>query len=174
MDFETRLKAIFEEKASPEYASTQINIPDEVMPAITELQNSIPETDLAEKGLEDKPHITIKFGIHDDDPKPVKQLVKNFGPIDVTFGETTIFSSDKYDVLVVGVDSDDLHTLNKKIKDGVECTDTHPTYKPHLTIAYLKSGKGEKYKGRDDLAGTSFSTSQIMFSTKDRKLTKIS
>jgi hypothetical protein len=44
----------------------------------------------------------------------------------------------------MNVSSEKLHELNKLAKN-LPHTDSYPDYKPHLTIAYLLKGKGNKY-----------------------------
>lgn len=146
-----------------------VDIPPREIPAWKQIQDSIPKTELAKDGIEDHCHITVKFGLHDSSPDKVRKVIRDFGPISLTFGGTSLFTSDMHDVLIVEVDSDDLHRLNALIKKSVKCTDTFPVYKPHLTIAYLKPGKGKKYKGRDDFAGISCTVDKVEFSSKDRQ-----
>jgi len=71
------------------------------------------------------------------------------------------------------VDSPDLRRLNKKIA-AREHTDTHGTYEPHITLAYVKPGLGEKYAGKATaLTGQELTLNSIVFSGKDRKKTEI-
>lgn len=100
-------------------------------------------------GLEENPHITILYGLHDD----VKlEDMFNFVVSEIkspTFEVTEVsyFEPDEYDVLKFTVKSDDLTTINKKLTDTFPYTTDFPEYKPHLTIAYLKKGTAKKYKG---------------------------
>jgi DNA repair protein RadC len=163
-------------KTKYEFSSTQIELPQKTAAAIKQLAADIPDADLAADGREKDPHVTIKYGIHDEDPAQIRKLLEGERPITVTFGETSFFpngESNSGDVLKADVDSPDLHRLNKKIAGAVANTDTHPEYKPHATIAYLKPGLGKKYAGDDSLVGRTVTVRSVTFSSKDGTLTEI-
>jgi len=96
-------------------------------------------------GLEDDPHITVKWGIDFDDPKPVKEILDGEKGGNVTLEDVEIFEQDDYDVLVVKCKSKALAKLHKKLTNDLKIKDTYPTYTPHITIAYFKKGKAKKY-----------------------------
>lgn len=166
-----------EEAPAREYASTQVNLPPETSQAVTKLSGMIPDEDLAEKGREDAPHITVKFGLHDSDPETVRKIIEAEPPITATLGKTSFFPADpnngNSDVLKVDVTSPDLTRLNEKIAEAVKTTDTHPEYTPHVTIAYLKPGKGKDYDGDTSLAGQKITFDSLVFSGADGKETEI-
>lgn len=157
-------------KAETKFSSTQVQLPPTTAKKVTDLADAIPDADLAEKGREDDPHITIKYGIHTQDVDAVRRVLADQPPITVTLGKTSIFpnsESGNGDVLKADVDSPDLHRLNATIASQLETTDTHPEYVPHATIAYLKPGKGEQYAGRTDLEGQTATIREVTFSTPD-------
>jgi 2'-5' RNA ligase len=155
-----------------DYASTQVNLPGKAAVGIKRLAASIPDEDLAADGREDNPHITVKYGLHGNPSAELTKLLENEPPVTVTLGKTSFFpnsESNSGDVLKADVDSPDLHRLNKLIADKFPHTDTHPDYKPHATIAYLKPGLGKKYAGDNSLAGEEIVLDHITFSGKDGK-----
>jgi len=100
-------------------------------------------------GLETKPHVTVLFGIHEDeiDPETIANVIKsNMKPLTVKVDEIDVFEGPEYDVVKYNIPiSDELqgyHDLFKKFPN----TQTFPEYKPHMTIAYVRSGEGKKYK----------------------------
>jgi len=117
--------------------------------------NGIDEKDIHVKpyddsyGLEDNPHITILYGIHEDeiDPEVINSVIENnLYPIEVQIDEIDIFKNDDYDVVKYNVPViKDLKKFRKIFKKFPN-TQKFPDYNPHITIAYVKSGKGEKYK----------------------------
>ena len=103
----------------------------------------------------------------------LRELLKDEPPIKIRFGKTKIFSNSDYDVVMVEVKSADLKRINKKIADAIPHTSTHQVYVPHATIAYVKSGLGKKYIGRDDLEGVEETHHSIYFSNRNREETEI-
>ncbi len=130
---------------------------------------SIPDSKLAADGRETQPHITVKYGLHGNDPAEVAKVLQNIPPITATLGKTSLFSNDDADVLKVDVDSPDLHRLNKLIAEALPNTDTHPEYQPHATIAYLKPGQGKAYSGQTvpGVTGQQVTLDHITFSGKN-------
>lgn len=163
-----------------EYSSTQVELPAAQAEAIRQLGAAIPEAEIytdpedPSLGREDQPHVTVKFGLHTEDVEEVRPLVEGTGPITAKLGKVSIFESEKYDVVKIDIDSPQLHALNKKIAEGTKVTDTHPTYKPHATIAYVKKGEGQKYVGNTALEGAEITLDSVTFSAKDGTKTAIS
>jgi 2'-5' RNA ligase len=89
---------------------------------------------------------------------------------EVKLTNVSIFDNDDYDVLKIEVESDALNKLNQAISDNLDCTDTHPTYNPHVTVAYLKKGRGKKYTDSKDFEDATFTFNELHF--KDAKENK--
>ena len=161
------------------FSSTQLDLPTKEAAAIREISESIPEAEIYTDpddpsfGREENPHITVKFGLHTDNPDELRRLLKNIRPITVTLKTTSIFESEDYDVVKIDVDSPQLHALNKKISDEMECTDTHPEYRPHVTLAYVKKGEGKKYIDDASVDGIKMVFDTVIFSGKDGTKTAI-
>jgi len=166
-------------KQTHEFSSTQVNWPKPAADQFTKFAAKIPDNDLyldpedPSFGREEIPHVTVKYGLHTSDPDKVKNVVLGTGPISVEAGAIEIFNSEKYDVIVVKIKSPGLHKLNEKISKHLEITDTHPIYKPHLTIAYVKPGCGDQYDGDTRFNGILATFSSISFSAKDGKVYQI-
>lgn len=125
-------------------------------------------------GLENKPHVTILFGFHDNtDIDKVKLLVKENckEPIKVKLKSITMFENvdDKYDVLKFDVVCPSLHKLNKLMKKSFDYTSSFPEYHPHVTIAYVKSGKGKNYASKEEVE--EFTCNKFLYSTKNKEKT---
>lgn len=102
-------------------------------------------------GIEQDPHITILYGIHDDvHDNQIMSLFSNIKSSDIQMDVDGIdcFNNEDYDVLKMNIKSDKLNDLNKLAK-SLEHTCTFPSYKPHLTIAYLRKNMGSKYEDKN-------------------------
>lgn len=169
-----------------EFSSTQVNLPTQLHPAFARATASILDADLdaaggksyggesSELGRETEPHITIKYGLHDGKAEATASVLSGVGPIKAKIGKISLFKNDKFDVVKLDIESPDLHRLNKKIAE-LPHTDTHPTYTPHITLAYVKPGAGQKYEGQSvpGLTGQEVTFNSVEFSAKDRTKTEI-
>ena len=162
-----------------EYSWTYVDAPELIFKHVLAYGKNIPDSQLYTEdgdwsyGRETDPHITLKWGLHADEPKEVKECLKDQKGGSLKLGETDIFENENFDVLIVKVDSDDMKRLNKHLRDNLEHTDTHPNYKPHLTIAYLQPGEGKKYKGDKRFNGLKWNFDTVYFGDKEDNITKI-
>lgn len=148
-----------------EYSSTQVALSGRPVEILRKMQHAIQSGDVGNEGLENEPHVTIKFGLHFQTPSvKLRQALRTFGPVTLTLGKTSLFKNDDADVLKVDVDSPDLHKLNKLIARLVPTFDTHPKYIPHMTVGYLRPGRGAKYVGDKSLDGQKLTFDSIVFS----------
>lgn len=157
------------------FSSTQIDLPEPLRGAVLSLGLLISEKDLATNGRETNPHVTVKYGIETDKAAIVAVLVKDFGSIILSLGESDVFESEEFDVIYLSVDSPDLVRLNSLISATLKVADTHDVYIPHVTLAYVESGKGADYKGLvlvEDHSSVIIST--LVFSASDGTTTEIS
>lgn len=101
-------------------------------------------------GLEEKPHITILFGIHEDEIDPsvvVDMIEQKMEPIKVQISEIDVFEKEEYDVVKYNVPvTKKLQKYRDMFMDAFENTQSYPKFNPHMTIAYVKPGTGKKYK----------------------------
>lgn len=139
-----------------------------------ELQNLINENDLYTEeddnsyGREDDPHVTILYGLHDDIPdEDIETEIDKIKTPKIEFKNISAFSNDKFDVLKFDVESKDLTKYNKKFIEFPH-TSNFPDYHPHVTIAYLKKGKSDKYiKKAKDLLNMDITPDKIVYSKAD-------
>ena len=150
-----------------------MQLPEDLCEAFFRKAAEIPDEQLSVvegthiNGREMDPHITVKYGLHTSDPAEVECVLKEYGPIEVTMLAVEKFESDDYDVLYVGADSDKLHDLNALITAKLECTDTHPEYMPHATLAYVKKDIADKLVGDEFVKGRKFVVDRVVFSRPD-------
>jgi 2'-5' RNA ligase len=163
IDFRTN-ESINEEIEKHSYSNTQLRIPREITEKVLEFGLSIPDekvyTDPEDPayGRELNPHITIKYGLVTENPDDIENLVEDdVYAFPVKLGKVSLFSKDDkpYDVVKVGVESEELHRLHN-LFSKLENKDGNPEYVPHMTVAYVKKGMGDDYVGRDDFDGMEF------------------
>lgn len=166
-----------EQKDVHDFSSTQVDLPEAFAAKIRAFGETIPEAELAGDGRETESHITVLYGLHDADPAQAAGLLEGSGPIEAKVGKLSIFKGKdgKPDVLKLDVSSPDLSKLNRKLRQGVEFTNSFPDYKPHITVAYVKPGEGTKYVGKavPGLTGETIPFDRVTFSSKDGTKTPI-
>jgi hypothetical protein len=155
------------------YACVMAPITGDAAAQVLSLAASIPDEDLADDGRETDPHVTVLYGLHGDDPAAVRTALAGEGPIAMTLGKTKVFAATPdrpCDVVVLEVDSPDLHRLNAKLAE-LPNTNAYPEYRPHATLAYVKPGRGTQYAGRGE--SVPVSVDRLVFSAPDNTRTEI-
>lgn len=136
------------ERVAYSYGCVMAQIPEPLASKMRYLSAAIPDGMLyddgsGEHGVEDNPHVTVKYGLHTADPEEVAEAIRGFGPVRAELRGMSAFENDnivvKWDIV-----SRDLHRLNELICKNLKCTDTYPVYVPHATMAYLNKDAGEE------------------------------
>ncbi len=163
------------------FSSTQINLPKDLADSIIKWgKETIPDNEIFKDpsdpsfGREDEIHVTVLYGIHSDSSLESKKLIDREKPFTIELGKIGVFTTnDQFDVVKINVNSPELHSLNKKLVNNLEHTNKFKEYQPHITVAYLKKGKGWKYQGNNVFNGKLFQVDHVYFSSKNGKKTKI-
>ena len=120
-------------------------------PEIKNLHGLIDEKDIYTEegdrsfGLEDEPHTTLLYGLHDDVTEDdVRNVVDKFKYGTCMITNPSLFENNDYDVLKFDTSGKNLHDTNIELSK-LPHTTSYPDYHPHLTVAYLKPGEGRKY-----------------------------
>jgi 2'-5' RNA ligase len=136
------------------YSCVMINLPDDLCDSIIAWgKQQIPNESLfVDKdgglGREEETHVTVKYGLFDAMPSPdLLDVFKNTNPFEVALAPISLFRNDDFDVVKLDVNSAQLHELNRKVSETAPHHDTHPDYKPHVTIAYVKKGTCDRLEG---------------------------
>ena len=154
-------------------AVVQYKLPEPEAKKIKKLTTMFSEDQLDPNEAESQnydPHVTIFYGLKDEDLPLVRKGLKNFGPLEYTIeAKPKIFDNPKHDVLMLPVQSDCFTRLHNHIK---ECTGREPPtfkeYNPHCTILYLK--KGTPYEHARLSSNIDGKTNAVQFSdTQDKQ-----
>ena len=124
-----------------------------------------------EFGIETEPHVSILYGFHNNvDADKVFDLYKeNFDlkPIEISVEGISTFENEEFDVVKIDVSSKILTKMNSVMRK-LPNTTTFPKYDAHITLAYVKKGRGKDYvksfKKNNTLVGN-----ELVFSTKEEK-----
>jgi hypothetical protein len=119
-------------------------------PQINKIHDAINPKDLYEEegdrtfGIEDESHCTLLYGLHKEvTPEMIQEIVKNFKFEAYTAHNASLFENE-YDVLKFDIKGINLHECNSALAK-LPHTNSFPDYHPHMTIAYIKKGKGARY-----------------------------
>lgn len=169
MKFKQLYDFISEGSAIHSYACLMLDL-SFISNEIKEIQNQICPCEIYDlepgHGLETEPHITVLYGLHVQQAKPITDKI-DLRPIKFKIKNLSLFENDKFDVLKFGIESKDLHLLNKEVCENFEHTNNYPDYKPHCTVAYLMPGTGRYYtKLKSELLGEEFTSNRFIFSNK--------
>jgi 2'-5' RNA ligase len=167
-------RLLAENQKERSYSCTMLYIPTGDQDRILDIGKQIDPKDLSGDGLEDSPHVTLKYGTHTSDPEDVWELIDGYPSIPITLGKLSTFPPNEeegFEVLKIDVESQELTEIHDLLSEKLENTDKHAEsggYKPHLTIAYLKTGAAQKYLDlANDLEGETFDCSTVVFSDQD-------
>lgn len=115
-----------------------------------ELTSIIEKKDIYKYGIENKPHLTILYGLKSgvslEDIKSIFYDIDN--PINLEIKGIDIFENEEFDVVKLNVKKNSI--LNKLFNRASELPNDniYKEYNPHITIAYVKKGTGKKYKDK--------------------------
>lgn len=156
------------------YSNTQVQFPPEVAePFLTKGKKIVKQSDLysSDKGYENNPHVTVLYGLHDQEPSmKLLDLIETHPKFTVRLGKISLFKEEKnpFDVVKADIDCNDLHILNNEIKKICAYTSDFPEYIPHATIAYVKKDTCDHLEGMKPFEGMSFVVTNILFSAKEK------
>lgn len=161
---------------SVKLSSVQINLPAVLAKEILAWSNeNIHDDDLHESpgcGREDELHATVLFGLHTQSPALTKEIARQTHKFAVELTTMSLFTSNPdFDVVKIGVKCQELHELNSLFRKRAEYSNRFNEYNPHVTLAYIKKGRGWKFEGEDEFEGRMFEADMIIFSDSDRHKT---
>lgn len=144
------------------------DIPEPLADAVLSFANSIPDEHLVDDGRVVHPHVTILHGYQQLDPTPILNHVATLGSLSFTPGELRVFENDDADVLYVACeDAKPWSRWHRAAGELPHEPSQHGGYVPHMTVAYLKKGKGKLYAGKTALKGGPVPVSTVLYSGPD-------
>lgn len=163
------------------YSSVQINLPsilaDQIVRwgdhAIKDSDIYCPPNDMIH-GREDEIHITLLYGVHSQSPEQVQFLLAREQPFEVRLGRISIFTThDEFDVVKIEAYSPSLFYFNHLLKSNLQNTPNYDTYRPHVTIAYIKKNLYSNLIGNSDFKDWRWTAQSVIFSSTNGEKTAI-
>lgn len=112
-------------------------------------ENDVIFDDEDDLGYEDTPHMTLLYGIHEDDidPSVIREALRdNVKSFTASIDGISYFHNDEYDVVKYDINpSKEMLNYRRMFMKNFENTQTYDEFHPHMTIAYCKPGTGKKY-----------------------------
>jgi len=116
-------------------------LPPELIRRVRMVQAMIKPEDIIEDGIEREPHVTLAYGLTQDEPAILQRALQHGKPGMATMQDVGVFDQPDYRVLHMQVGGDSARNLHDIIRTKVGMPGfTHPEYNPHVTLAYLKKG----------------------------------
>lgn len=147
-----------------------IELPKNIEEICENFWDKIEEDDLfkeeADNGIETEPHVTVKYALLNEDVKEIRDVLKGERNGFVELVDTALFPADEYEVLKITVNSEDLDRIHEKL-NRLPHQDRFHIYNPHITLAYLKKGRGKKYVGKLNNNKT-FEFSELYFENSNK------
>lgn len=115
----------------------------------SEITSIIDKKDVYKKsgfGIEDNPHLTLFYGLHKEvSDEKVKKVLGDKKDFNIEIKGIDIFENDEFDVVKFNVKkTKELQNIFNEFSN-LPNSNEYPDYQPHITIAYVKKGKGKKY-----------------------------
>lgn len=102
----------------------------------------------------------------------LRNILSDFAPAKAKFGKIGVFyaadTGKPFDVLYVEVASPDLRRMRSALKQ-LPHTELHPSYNPHVTIAYVKPGMGDAIAARMTPPSGEFTASEVVYSDRYKR-----
>jgi hypothetical protein len=177
-----------EKNAEPKFkfGSTQANIPgdSEASGAIKTAQQKIAAADRAGDtndavgGLVNDHHVTVRYGLKNDDLTGIKNYLSRQKPFEARLGKTQSYPASEHSdgaaPIVAPVDAPELRQLEAELdRHGEFAARSFPEYKPHATIAYVQPASAKKYEGMNETDGKKFTVASISISDRNGKQTEV-
>ena len=165
------------EQKSSDFSIAMILLSDAIKKELLDWgARTIPPTDFAspEKNFVKKSHITLKYGLHVDNPEFVAQAVAGFGAFDVEIGLSKTMQTKEGFLVYFPAYSPKLKKLFKIIADATSHSESFDEYLPHISLCWITREAHESGRYAGKLATVSLlPVPEIVFSDREGKQTII-
>jgi ParB-like chromosome segregation protein Spo0J/2'-5' RNA ligase len=156
------------------FGNTQAPIPagSEAATSLKAAQDRIAASDLAGKGKETDPHVTVRYGIKTEDTKGIREFLSKQAPFEAKLGKTDKFPPSEHSegaaVIIAPIEAPELHRLNAELEKHGDFTEpSFKEFRPHATIAYVDPDRADRYVGMDVTRGKTFTIDRIYITDRN-------
>lgn len=139
--------------------------------AVRALHAKLPQGSLMAGGIEHTPHITVRYGVKDEDYQGIRNYLSQLKPFTVKMGNTDVFpasaSSDGASVLHVQVHSPELAAINSALGNVGNFKLQDFDYTPHMTVAFMSPEVAKLYAGSPVFSKYTFNVQGIELGKRD-------
>jgi 2'-5' RNA ligase len=134
--------------ASDSYGFLFAPIGGQLAGKIRKIQDEIEPSHLAGSGIENELHVTILYGMVGEDESDIPKVFSQVSSPQFRLRKklTAFDGQNGSTALVIELDGEDLHGVNAVASKAFAHVKTHPTYRPHITVAYVDSDHASKYE----------------------------
>lgn len=155
-----------------QFSSTHVPVPPNLANEIVELgENEIDDDDIYADpdgllGRSRDPHVTVLYGLHTERSDAVRIVLGDTYTFPIRLGKISRFTdSPKFDVLKIEAESLEIKKLHERLK-RLPNSHCFPTYKPHVTLAFVRKGTCRRLNGSKAFCNLAFTAREIVFSSR--------
>lgn len=161
------------ESTSYDYGCVMVEVPVSNWNEITSIINKddLYEVEGENYGIQDNPHLTLLYPVESDiEYNEVKNILDEVisDNIIISIKGIDIFENEEFDVVKFSVNCDEyLSKIHNVLKSNIPNDDKYDVYSPHITIGYVKSGRGIKYINKE--YEFSLVVNKILYTNSDKE-----
>lgn len=167
--------------AEHSFSTVQLALDDAAVSVVRRAAATLiqPEDVHTDEGLEPYPHVTVLYGLETQDVADIIPIVHGLAvteSMEAIIQGLEIFSPDgkDYDVVVHRIACPGACQLHESLAETLPHATTHPVYKPHMTLGYVRRGAGGQYASlQTGLEGMVLTFPACEFNTSDDICTTI-
>lgn len=139
--------------------------------AVNALHAKLPQDALLAGGIERYPHVTVRYGLQDENYHGIRAYLSQLRPFAMKLGNTAVFpastSSDGASVLHVQIHSPELAGINAALGNVGNFKLQDFDYTPHLTLAFMQPAVAKLYANSPVFSNFTFYVQGIELGKRD-------
>ena len=135
-----------------EYGFLYVPVGGDLAEIVRSVQRQVDNQDWSGSGREDDLHITVMYGMVDADRTELVKVSKAIeSPIYRLASKPSVFKGGHFEgkdhvAIVIELEGDGLHHMRDAFANRFAHLESYESYRPHITIGYIKKETAEKYE----------------------------